>query len=1100
MRIGVLGPLEVFADDGAPLAVTGARPRAFVTLLAAAYPKAVDAARLTALLWPGGPPANPANALQALVSRLRKVMGSERIRHTDGRYLLTGVEVDATRFAALLTDAARAPADERVGILRAALGLWRGLPLADAPVLGAEAARLTELRRDAVAAHGHACLDTGRAAEALALLTPATAADPRHEVLQALRIRALHATGRQAEALAAYEEVRAAINADFGADPGPELAAAYLAVLREPSPTTDPRGNLAHPITSFVGRDTEVAELRELLLDRRLVTLLGPGGAGKTRLAVETGRQTAADRPDGVWIAELAPLSDPAELPRTVARAIGVRDPLGVPLPSHDPPERLDRIVAAIGERRMLLILDNGEHLLDAVAALTGRLLSDCPELTILLTSREPLGIPGEVPRPVSPLPLPPTTAPAAEILRNPAIRLLRDRAATSAPSVILGDAQAPVLAQIVRRLDGMPLAIELAAARLRTLAPADLAARLDDRFGLLVGGSRAALPRHQTLRAVVEWSWDLLGVAERELARRFAVFAGPPDLAAVEATCAGASPATLGSLVDRSFVEFTGDGRYRMLETIRAYAAERLAEAGESASTADAHAAHFLAVAVAGQHGLHQPEQLEWLRRFTVHNDNLLAALRRLIDRGDTGDALRMCSALCERWWILNDQGEAALWARRVLAMVGDDGPPRGTAGAYAMCHFSAGFDAWAPTMFGDPAVMDAMTTDFLRLADAAEAEGTASVTVLAFGATLCMLAGRHDDGRARLSRYLTADDPWLVATAHMSLAYFALNTGDNATAVAEFETTVAAFGALGDRFNLANVSLGLADLCLRTGDHERAAALLSSVDVIADELADYVEAVDIHLWLTRIRLAGGDLAGAEVSARKARTMLGSAAATTRTHARLIFSTLLRAQGHLDEAVEVAGELVGELLAAGAVQPLVCWAYAQLGRARVARGETEEGLRDHARALRLLHVNPTTRLQAVPLIIDGVGLAALAGGDARRAATLFGMAAAFDNHTHHDADVAAVLPSVRAILGAEGFAEACAEGRDATPPGALSLGAEAIASLLGLDLSLVGADRKGREDGDEEQRPQPGPGQFGAEAVGVVPAEEQAADAGDQV
>ncbi|HEY1177323.1 MAG TPA: AAA family ATPase, partial [Phytomonospora sp.] len=534
-----------------------------------------------------------------------------------------------------------------------------------------------------------------------------------------------------------------------GADPGPELTAAHLAVLRDPAPAATSRGNLAHPITSFVGRETEVAALRELLLDRRLVTLLGPGGAGKTRLAVETGRATAADRPDGVWIAELAPLSDPAELPRTVARALGVRDPLGVNLLAHDPPERLDRIAAAVGRRRMLLILDNGEHLLDAVAALADRLLAACPELTILVTSREPLGIPGEVPHPVAPLALPRETGPASEILRSPAIRLLRDRAATSAPSVALGEAEAPVLAQIARRLDGMPLAIELAAARLRSLPPAELAERLDDRFGLLVGGSRAALPRHQTLRAVVEWSWDLLGEAERELARRFAVFAGAADLPAVEAICGAGSTALLGSLVDKSFVEFTGDGRYRMLETIRAYAAERLAEAGEAPATADAHAAYFLAVAAAGGQGLYHRDQLIWLRRFTVHNDNLIAALRRLIDRGDTEGALGLCSALCQRWWVLNDPEQGAVWARRVLAMTGDREPPPGTAGAYAMCHFSAGFDAWAPTLFGDPEVMAAVTGDFLRLVDAAEAEGTAPITVLAFGATVCMLTGRHDEGR---------------------------------------------------------------------------------------------------------------------------------------------------------------------------------------------------------------------------------------------------------------------------------------------------------------------------------------------------------------
>lgn len=1101
MRIGVLGPLEVH-DDGTLLTVPGKRPRALLTHLAARFPDAIAADRLTWMLWPDVPPASPANALQAIVSRLRRVVGAERIEYADGRYRLTDVDVDAHRFTRLLAEAARAPAEGRIGILREAVGLWRGPAFHDTLFLSAEGAGLDERRRTAVADHAHACLDLGRAADALALLGPETAASPRHEILQSLRIRALHATGRQAEALAAYEEVRAALAEDFGADPGPELAAAHLAVLREPAPTATRQGNLRHPITSFVGRDTEVAELRELLLDRRLVTLLGPGGAGKTRLAVETGRATAPDRPDGVWIAELAPLTDPAELPRTAARAMAVRDPLGLSALAYEPPpdaaERLDRIVAAVGERRMLLILDNCEHLLDAAAAFADRLLADCPRLTILATSREPLGIPGELLRPVAPLALPGESAPAPEILRGPSIRLLCDRAA--AASIRFWDGEAPVLAQIVRRLDGMPLAIELAAARLRSLTPADLAARLDDRFGLLIGGSRAALPRHRTLRAVVEWSWDLLDETERALARRFAVFTGAVGLPAIEAVCGDESLAPLGSLVDKSFVEFSGEGGYRMLETIRVYAAERLAETGEVTAAADAHAAHFLTVALEGERGLHRADQLEWLRRFTLDNDNLLAALRHLVERRDVEGALRLCSALCQRWWVLNDQEESASWARRVLAMVGDAPLPKGAAGAYAMCFFSAGFDAWAPNLFGDPEVMAEATVDFLRVADAAEAEGTAPVTILAFGASLSILAGREEDGRERLHRYLKSDDPWLVATAHMVLGFAAVNAGNIAEGVAAFETTVAGFRELGDRFNLANVSLGLADLCLRTGDPARARRLLSEVDAIAAELAEYVEALDIHLWLTRLRLACGDLPGAEASAEKARSMLDAAAAATTRHARLVFAKLLRAQGRFGEAAATARDLAEELAADGSPQPLASWAYTQLGRARAMGGEVEEGLRDHARALRLLHVNPTTRLQAVPLIVDGIGLAALAGGDAERAVRLFGMSTAFDNGAHHDAEVAAAIPSAREILGADGFERAFAEGRDAVPAAALSLDAEAIASLTGLDLALVGPHGQGREDRDERQRPQPGPGEVGAEAVGVPAAEEQSPEAGYQV
>ena len=417
--------------------------------------------------------------------------------------------------------------------------------------------------------------------------------------------------------------------------------------------------------------------MRALLGRTRLLTLTGPGGVGKTRLALEAAGGLVADYPDGMWFVDLAPLADPTLVARAVADAAGVAEHAGVPVGAT--------LAEAIADRRILLLLDNCEHLVESCAQLADNLLRACGGLRILATSRELLGTSGEVTWPVPALTLPPAdSAPAAVMFAgSEAVRLFAERAAAARPEFELTDANAAAVARICRRLDGVPLAIELAAARLRALSPAQIANRLDDRFALLTGGNRTALPRHQTLAATVSWSYDLLGEAERVLFRRLSVFAGGWTLEAAEAVCAespgsDSRPAprhvfeTLARLVDRSLVvadEASGAVRYRFLETIRQYATDRLADAGESVATRTRHFDWFLDQAEGSPFDLFDPQHVAWL---ADELDNLRAALRWSIQQGEVEAALRLANATSAVWHQRGFYAEGRTWFAELLGLPG--------------------------------------------------------------------------------------------------------------------------------------------------------------------------------------------------------------------------------------------------------------------------------------------------------------------------------------------------------------------------------------------------------------------------------------------
>ncbi len=714
VRYSILGTMQALRDDGTPVAIGGARLRALLTVLALRAGRTVPASVLVDEVWGGDPPADAPGALQALVGRLRRALGHEVIASAEGGYRLA-VEpdtVDLYRFERLVGDGARALAEgdpaKAVSVLDDALGLWRGPVLADLPDRRADEVRWTARRLDARRTRLTAALALGRAEETLPELAALCGEHPLDEPLQALRLRALRDAGRTAQALAAYDEVRTVLADRLGADPGAELSSLHAELLHQDSarpvvratpaglpgrsgplvPAALP-GNLRVRLTSFVGRERDIDALRGDLSRARLVTLLGPGGAGKTRLSQEAAESVGpAVWPDGVWMAELAPVDDPESVPEAVLTALGGRETVlrGAGAEELRAVERgggaepLARLTEHLSGRRMLLLLDNCEHVIEAAAALADHLLARCPELTVLATSREPLGVPGEFVRPVDPLPGP------------MALRLFADRgaAALSGFRIDADERTATACAEICHRLDGLPLAIELAAARLRMLAPRQIADRLDDRFRLLIGGSRTVLPRQQTLRAVVDWSWDLLDEDERTALRRLSVFSGGWTLAAAEAVCADRPDdahdvaAVLGSLVDKSLVvaapAVDGRMRYRLLETVGEYAAERLDEAAERDTVERQHLVFFRELARTTDPGLRGAGQVAAIEQFQSEYENLRSALRHAVAARDEQESLCMVLSLSWYWHIRDLSSDALHWADAAAALGPDPFAPPGS------------------------------------------------------------------------------------------------------------------------------------------------------------------------------------------------------------------------------------------------------------------------------------------------------------------------------------------------------------------------------------------------------------------------------------
>ncbi|MEU8421633.1 BTAD domain-containing putative transcriptional regulator [Micromonospora sp. NPDC048835] len=926
MRFRILGPTQVVLADGREVPVGGPRLRALLALLLLDAGRVVSAERLIDGLYGEHPPRGAVNALQSQVSRLRQALPADHdpveLHPAGYRLAVAPDEVDAYRFERLAEAGRRALADgdwhRAATVLREALELWRGPALADATGAAAQAARLDELRLTAVEDRVEADLALGADGALVAELRERVVAHPLRERLRGQLMRALTALGRPAEALAEFEEARHTLAEQLGVDPSAELAAVHVAVLRG-AERPSAEATLPGQLTTFVGREEELKRVGELLGGRRLVTLTGPGGAGKTRLAIE-----AAGRADGeARLVELAGVADGSDVPQAVLSALGLRD-AGLRAPAEPGRQTVDRLVEALAERRLLLVLDNCEHVLVDAARLAARLLSACPALRVLATSRESLGLAGEALCPLSGLAVPPLGTSALAADDYAAVGLFVQRAVDAAPDFTVTPANVEEVLRICRSLDGLPLAIELAAARLRALPVAEVAARLDDRFRLLSTGSRAVPPRHRTLRAVVEWSWDLLDDAERKVARRLTVFAGGATLEAAGRVCdlpTAEFVDALTGLVDKSFVEMAG-GRYRMLETVRAFCAERLAEAGEADRLRRAHTAYFLEFAWAASDHLRCAEQLHWLRRLDAERDNLHAALRRATAAGDASDAAGMVAALSFYWWLRGMRGEGARLAADVLDLLGTEAPP-GLSEEFALCVYNA-------SLAGSGHLPSVGTqSSVIRSLDRPPRQ---PFLLYLSGISTGPPAGGADDVDellGELRRLVGPGDEWVNALGAMGSGSALMWSNDWDRAGTALATALDGFRSTGDRWGTMITLGALGELAAWQGDPEAAAAHMDEAMGLVEALGSAVDQADMLRTRGEIRLRAGDLAAAHDDFAGALLLAQrSGAPEFVASARLGLAQVARGRGDLAEA----RRLCEEALAGG----LTGWYVGEAARAEI--------------------------------------------------------------------------------------------------------------------------------------------------------------------
>ncbi|MBB5788305.1 BTAD domain-containing putative transcriptional regulator [Jiangella mangrovi] len=875
MQVCILGPVRV----GPAGVVPGAGVRALLARLALAPGRVVGAETLVDDLWTDRP-ANAANAVQAVVSRLRKALNGHPVvveAVAGGYRLAVGREdIDATAAESLL---AAATAALRAGDAPAAatdagraLDLWRGEPLADvgdAPFAATEATRLATLRLDLRRTRVEADLRRGAHADLPAELAALADDHPLDEALLVQLMRALVATGRPAEALAAYEAGRERLADALGADPGPQLRAVHLAVLNQdrsalrlgttaagdgvrPAPTATPL-RLRRSATPLLGRDDELAAVEALLGDARLVTLLGPGGVGKTRFATEVALRRVDRTGRPVHLVELAGLRAAEDVLPAVLTALGVREVSLIDRSAH-PVVRspVERLREALADSDALLVVDNCEHLVEAVAPVVHEMVTASAEVRVLATSRTPLAVDGEVVHPLPALALPPD---GVDQLGYPAVRLFHDRARAARPAVLLDPA---VVADVCRHLDGLPLAIELAAAKVRSMSVEQIAARLDDRFGLLVDGPRTAPERHRTLLAVVRWSWELLDKGEQAVLRRLSVLPGGADAATAAAVCGYdgvlVDPALAG-LVDQSLLvvdESGGVVRFRLLETVREFADAELLAAGERAAATDALVAWAAELTAEARPHLRGPGQVTWAGTLAREHDNLVAGLRAAIDGADSQAAYTIAATMCWYWAVQGLHSEVSAWAAQVLELTG----PVDDDTVVVLCSVAI------PNLLIHGADRNSGAT-MLRLRRIVSSGRVLDPVVRALGEMILGAMNPRPERQERVrAAVAAADDPWIESALTLFDSFTADNDGRPEDSRRLGRTAFEGFSEIGDQWGvgMAAMTLGMNEAV--SGDGSVAVGLLDQAVRSFEALGARMDGRQVELLRAIVRIRAGDVA----------------------------------------------------------------------------------------------------------------------------------------------------------------------------------------------------------------------------------------------
>lgn len=1071
MRIEVLGPVQLCSDEGVPVEVAERHLRLLLSSLVAAEGEPVSADALIQRLWPREQPADPKKVLQAKLSRLRTALdragpgGRDLLRHTPAGYRLAlepGV-LDAHRFREAVGQARRmTTSTEKVKLLTSALELWRGDPFGDAAEeiwLGPVLTALHGVRGDALEELVQTLVEAGDPQRALRWANEALRDYPTREGLVGSVMTALYQAGRQREALETFDRLRRHLADELGVDPTPRLRELHGRILRQDPvlmapPGTRTSGTASFPAETYalIGRERETAELTQLLSRSRLVTITGIGGVGKTRLAQRVARDLASDLERGAWFVDLTQLTPATAEQAAVGERVATLVTTALGLQSPDPtPGLMGQLADALGARSALLVLDNCEHVLAEATAFTTDLLRRSPAVRVLATSREALGLAEEQRFEARALDTDPRGGGPSE-----AASFFTERARASDPDFRLDPGNTEAVEQLCRRLDGLPLALELAAARIRALPVVDLLDRLDDRLNLLQRPGHAAPPRQQTLRAMIDWSWSLLDDTERAVLRRLAVHPGTMGLDAAEAICAD-DPATadgsastqrptvareqvidhLLRLVDRSLVTTvpTSTGiRYGLLESIAVFAREHLEAAGEREATAARHAQHYAEFARAAEAGWRTRHQHRWLARFRVEHPHLVLAFGAATRLGDGRSAAAMLFA--SFWFQLSVPGfSIAPWMvctptrtgqhlRRLLAVDGLSPDDRATATTLVACT-ELGVDG--------PSVIDAALAGFVD-------DTVARARVQWFAGASLLAADHRDVGERHLDEALASladqGQDWDLAVAACRRDWLLLTLWretprglpDGRPVRAVLREADAGYGTM-YAWAVAHRSAEL------VGDHQHSASAVAAALATSRELGiDH----EVALWLTSAAIAAlrdGDSDQALRLVEESRTVGGDLGfPAISAYADLAESMIHRHLGDLARA-RVLLDRWRAIPVAARAELLTEFEHGFLA---VAEGDLAAALL----ALNDLVTRTPVEAQSgtTARMLELAAAVRLLGGQPRQAAELLGAAEASRSRTPHGpsvpehADSKAVRAGLRAALSQEALSAALAHGAACDP------------------------------------------------------------------